>query len=249
MVSYFSHDSNARNDAKILDLRMKHGAEGYGVYFMIIERLREEQDYMSVKDYNILAFDLRVRSDLVKSVVEDFGLFQFKDELFYSESLLKRMGIMEEISEKRSRAGKKGAESRWNNGKNGNAIKNNGKAMANASGNMANAIEKHGNKTNKTNKINKIKQTKENELFECFWDSYPKKIGKTKAKQVFEKINPNDDLVDKMIAKVEEYKLTNQWLKDNGQFIPHPTTWLNQGRWEDELTTQTVSEAERIMNL
>ena len=249
MVSYFSHDSNARNDAKILDLRMKHGAEGYGVYFMIIERLREEQDYMSVKDYNILAFDLRVRSDLVKSVVEDFGLFQFKGELFYSESLLKRMGIMEEISEKRSRAGKKGAELRWNNGKNGNAIKNNGKAMANASGNMAIAIEKHGNKTNKTNKTNKIKQTKENELFECFWDSYPKKIGKTKAKQVFEKINPDDDLVNKMIAKVDEYKLTNQWLKDNGQFIPHPTTWLNQGRWEDELTTQTISEAERIMNL
>lgn len=47
--SYFSHDGNARNDAKLLKVRMKHGAAGYGVYFMILERLREEDVYMSSK--------------------------------------------------------------------------------------------------------------------------------------------------------------------------------------------------------
>ena len=73
--SYFSHDSNARNDDKLIRLRMKHGAAGYGVYFMILERLREETDYMSIKDYNMIAFDFRVDSSLVKSVIEDFGLF------------------------------------------------------------------------------------------------------------------------------------------------------------------------------
>ena len=112
---YFSHDSNARYDNKLIRLRMRHGAAGYGVYFMILERLREEDDYMSVKDYNMIAFDLRVDAALVKSVVEDFGLFAFADDgkCFYSESFNRRMGIKDTLKRKRSEAGKKGSEVRW----------------------------------------------------------------------------------------------------------------------------------------
>ena len=109
-TNYFSHDSNARNDEKLVRLRMKQGAAGYGVYFMILERLREEADYMSAKDYNMIAFDLRVDAAIVKSVVEDFGLFTFTDDgkCFYSESFTRRMLVMEEASSRRSVAGKKG---------------------------------------------------------------------------------------------------------------------------------------------
>ena len=73
--NYFSHDSNARNSNKLINVRMRHGAAGYGVYFMILERLREEKEYMSIKDYNMIAFDLRVDASLIKSIVEEFGLF------------------------------------------------------------------------------------------------------------------------------------------------------------------------------
>lgn len=66
-ISYFSHDSNARNSEKLLNVRMKYGAAGYGIYFMIIERLREEGDYTSVKDYNMIGFDLRVPASEVKA--------------------------------------------------------------------------------------------------------------------------------------------------------------------------------------
>lgn len=111
MNSYFSHDSNARNSDKLLPLRMKMGAEGYGIYFMILERLREEPNYMSVKDYNMLAFDLRVDSIKVKQVIEDFGLFVFTDngKYFYSEGFMTRMKQKDEKSEK-ARAS---ARSRW----------------------------------------------------------------------------------------------------------------------------------------
>ncbi|MDK8252671.1 DUF4373 domain-containing protein, partial [Enterococcus faecalis] len=47
---YFSHDSNARNSDELIPVRMKFGAEGYGVYFMLLERLREEGNYTSIKD-------------------------------------------------------------------------------------------------------------------------------------------------------------------------------------------------------
>lgn len=112
---YFSHDSNARNSDKILPLRMRHGAEGYGIYFMILERLREEPEYMSVKDYNMIAFDLRVDAGKVKSIVEDFGLFVFTEDgkYFYSESFKRRMQRMDAKSEKLSEAGKRGNEKRW----------------------------------------------------------------------------------------------------------------------------------------
>lgn len=115
ITNYFSHDSNARNDAKLVNLRMKHGAAGYGVYFMILERIREEDNYMSAKDYNMIAFDLRVDAAIVKSVVEDFGLFTFTDDgkCFYSESFTRRMDIKDTLRRQRSEGGKIGMKNRW----------------------------------------------------------------------------------------------------------------------------------------
>jgi len=151
--SYFSHDGNARNDAKLLKVRMKHGAAGYGVYFMILERLREEDGYMSAKDYNMIAFDLRVDAGLIKSVVEDFGLFAFTEdgECFYSESFNRRMIVKDEIKKKRSEAGKKGGAPRGND--NASKNKNNQKQ---ANGCFETSKESKGNKNIKK------KESKEN---------------------------------------------------------------------------------------
>ena len=110
-TSYFSHDSNARNDEKILAVRMKFGMEGYGIYFAILERLRDSADYMSIRDYNVIAFDFRVSAEKVKSIVEDFGLFVFTEDCkyFYSESFLQRMKLKDLKSEK----ARESANLRW----------------------------------------------------------------------------------------------------------------------------------------
>ena len=112
--AYFSHDSNARNDGKIIALRMKHGMEGYGIYFGILERLRENSDYTSTTNYDIIAFDLRVDSKKVRSIVEDFGLFVISEDgsYFYSESFTNRMKPLEEKREKCRMAGKESGKSR-----------------------------------------------------------------------------------------------------------------------------------------
>ena len=68
MKSYFSHDSNARNSDKLIKVRMGLGAEGYGIFFMLIERLREEEGYKSTIDYNILAFEFKVDPEKIKQV-------------------------------------------------------------------------------------------------------------------------------------------------------------------------------------
>lgn len=78
----------------------------------------------------------------------------------------------------------------------------------------------------------------EGEKFNEFWTAYPKKQGKTVALKAFLKVNPPPELFRVMLAAVETQKKTQQWQKDNGQFIPMPATWLNQKRWEDVTEVQ-----------
>lgn len=70
------------------------------------------------------------------------------------------------------------------------------------------------------------------EMFEKFWLAYPKKVGKKAARKVFQKI---DVPLETLLTAIERQKCSDQWSRDNGQYIPNPTTWLNQGRWEDEV--------------
>ena len=120
LSSYFPHDSNARNDERLVKVRMQHGPAGYGVYFMLVERLREDQKYMSVVDYNLIAYDLRIDASLAKSIIRDFGLFAFtvdpeRGECFYSESLRQRMARKDEITAKRKAASALGVSVRQEN--------------------------------------------------------------------------------------------------------------------------------------
>lgn len=68
--------------------------------------------------------------------------------------------------------------------------------------------------------------------FEAFWNAYPRKIGKGAAEKAFKKAIFNR--IEDLLEAIERQKKTAQWKKENGQFIPHPATWLNQKRWLDE---------------
>lgn len=70
------------------------------------------------------------------------------------------------------------------------------------------------------------------DAFERFWSVYPRKIGKQSAKRAFERVKVP---LETLVTAVERQKCSDQWTQNNGQFIPHPATWLNQGRWDDEL--------------
>ena len=73
------------------------------------------------------------------------------------------------------------------------------------------------------------------DLFNQFWDAYPKHIAKQSAVKAFEKLKPDEKLLEAMLKAIEMQKESKQWEKDGGAFIPYPATWLNQRRWEDEL--------------
>jgi hypothetical protein len=89
---------------------------------------------------------------------------------------------------------------------------------------------------------------KEN-LFDEFWKAYPKKKSKGQAKKAWLKINPTKNRLSQILTSLEKLKKSNDWMKDKGQFIPHPATWLNAEGWEDEVESikpGKISEQENI---
>ncbi len=109
---YFSHDANARNDQKILEIRMKYGMRGYGIYFGIVEILREANAYQLPSKCSQIAYDLREPKDDVHDIIHNYNLFEFTEDgnFFYSASLKRRMERLENIRTKRKESGKKGGE-------------------------------------------------------------------------------------------------------------------------------------------
>ena len=80
----------------------------------------------------------------------------------------------------------------------------------------------------------KKKEERRDIYFARFWETYPRKESKQTARKAFEKLNPDEALLQTMLEAVERFKESEQWKEDNGRFIPYPATWINQKRWEDE---------------
>jgi hypothetical protein len=70
--------------------------------------------------------------------------------------------------------------------------------------------------------------------FDAFWSEYPRKVGKAAARKAYTKV-ARSVMPETLLTALRGQISSPQWLKEGGQFIPHPATWLNQGRWEDEL--------------
>lgn len=75
------------------------------------------------------------------------------------------------------------------------------------------------------------------ESFNEFWQAYPRKAGKDAAWRAWQKRRPDKELTRTILAAIARQRTWEGWLKEGGQFIPHPSTWLNNGRWMDEPLT------------
>jgi hypothetical protein len=89
-------------------------------------------------------------------------------------------------------------------------------------------------KTNNLEKTNLL-----DAQFNQFWETYPRKVGKGKARQAFEKALEKTD-IDTILAGVQAY-VHHEGYNDM-EFIAHPTSWLNGERWDDEYETPMRKE-------
>ncbi len=72
------------------------------------------------------------------------------------------------------------------------------------------------------------------EKFNQFWYEYPKKKAKFAAMKAWAKLKPDEALFDDIMMGLRKARASVEWKREGGRFIPHPATFLNQGRWEDE---------------
>ena len=82
--------------------------------------------------------------------------------------------------------------------------------------------------------MNSPSKTLAERRFDEFWAAYPKKVGRKAAQTSWKNKTKPTRAHDKIMTAIGRARVTEQWQKEGGRFIPNPTTWLNQGRWDDE---------------
>ena len=142
----------------------------------------------------------------VKAVLEEF--FTLTDEGWFHQRVDKEIKHFQAKRQQASNAGKASAERRNNIRSTGVQPTNNHKPITN-------------------NQVNK----EYIDRFDDFWKHYPRKVAKPNALKAWLKLKPDDDLTKKIISAISNQNLASR----EQQFIPHPASWLNAQRWEDEI--------------
>ena len=233
---YFPHDIGACNDPKLIDLRIRFGWKAIGMFWAITEALHKEDNGSLPKHIiSSMILDFYLQEEIRESRHIREEVKEFENLLYANALLIECDGIttslrVQENLQKRmekSKKAKASAMARWGNNKPNNA---------NA---MRLECERNAIKERKGKEI-KVKESKymSEKDFDIFWELYPNKVNKSKAKKKF--LNIKKDKLDNILDSIKKYKLSDQWKKENGKFIPHPTTWLNGERWEDEFRDNKI---------
>ena len=220
-------------------------AESTGVYIRVMCIMHKSQEYGTVllkqKDKQnpskIKNFAVKLHRLMPYSVdVIERSLAELVDEevlTIEGDVLMQRRMVKDGIlSQIRANAGSKGGKAAKGKSAAGSFAQAKSKAKEQAK-EQANAeyeyeIESENESTKKPKKPT-VKG------FDVFWSAYPRKVAKPNALKAFEKVQPDEALLSRMLDAVERAKASPQWMKDGGQYIPHPATWLNAQRWEDEI--------------
>lgn len=91
-----------------------------------------------------------------------------------------------------------------------------------------------------------VKDDLDTQRFESFWQMYPNKKAKANARKAWDKLKVDGTLYTEIMRGLALHKKSRDWIKDDGQFIPHPASWLNGKRWEDEFEKEPTRKAEKL---
>lgn len=111
---FFSHDANAKDDPKCMLMIDQMGLEGYGIFWILVETLREQKNYRyPLQLVPPLARKYNTTTAKMETVIASYNLFETdSSSLFFSHSLNRRMRFLEAKKLQQSEAGKKGVEAK-----------------------------------------------------------------------------------------------------------------------------------------
>lgn len=101
--------------------------------------------------------------------------------------------------------------------------------------------------TNLTNQINKPHMVM-SDLFDQFWNEYPKKVGRKKAYDTWQSINPSEQDLNAMLINISDRLHQGAWSLETKQFIPHPANYLGGELWTDEIIQRNIYERNQKRN-
>lgn len=169
--------------------------------------------------------------------------------LYYNERLEKEMAKRASYTTSQSEKGTKGALSRWHSHSTAIAQpmsnqcpSENENINRNINISFSNDRDANIGECSKSPQMTK-KCTSNEVLFDRFWEAYPKKKAKVEARKRWDKLKVTDALAQTMLDAIAEQKKSADWTREDGRFIPYPATWLNQGRWLDELSASEPNTA------
>jgi hypothetical protein len=223
---FLKHDYTARNDQRVLQLRFKFGAEGYGAYWMLLEYMAEDPTgYLDRGALGGLSISIGVANGRLSEIVDcclEIGLLKVCEHgKLFSERLIDHKKNLFDASEN----GRNGAKKRWGN-----------------RGLLVPQCEPNADIDKDTDQDKELKN-KYNVFFEKFWESYPKKTGKGAALKSWQKIKDKNATLDLILGALAWQTETINWQKENGQYVPNPATYLNQQRWLDEQSGYTPNRS------
>lgn len=154
------------------------------------------------------------------------GNYQIHDYLEYQPSRRMVEGRRAELSSSRSTSGARGASKRW------------GKRVANAHGvdgkRVVSEWQDDGPDPDPDKRDPPL--VPQRQQFDRWWAAYPRKVAKQQAWRMWERISPDALSFAKMMGTLALQVSAPEWQRDGGKFIPHPATYLHQGRYEDDVT-------------
>jgi hypothetical protein len=221
-LDYFPMD--VEMDDKVELIEAKHGITGFGILVKLYQKIYKEGYFINVTEETLLLLSKRISVDInkVNEVINDCIKYDiFNEKLYKSFKILTSAGIQKRYLQAVDR--RKDIELIEKfiivdiNGLNVNI-------------NWINTDIGTQSKV-KESKVNKsIIYTDE---FLIFWQAYPNAVSKKKSFEYWQKQKDKPD-IEIILQKLEVHKKSDQWQKDNGQFIPMSTTYINQARWDDK---------------
>lgn len=205
--------------------------EQHGAYLLLLMTMWRAEGKLPNCDKKLARIVGATASRWAKIKADVLEFFDVEEDFITNKRLMFELKKASEKSIKRAEAGTRGGEAK--------ALKDNKARVANASQLPCHSSEPEPDTTvtNVPVVVTPPAKRPDRKLiaegFVAFWQAYPLRKGKEAAAKAFARALTRIDDPDPLgviLAGIE--RCQREW--DDPKYIPHPSTWLNQGRWADE---------------
>jgi len=241
-IDFYQHYANSDQHPKFKMLRTIYGWAGEGQFWALNNRIAQAENCCLdiSKKYNKaaiaadLGFSLETFDGYIKCLMDDCELIKECSDGIITTDIIQEnfQRVSGDRNAARERFRKKYTKEK------GDSIE-----KGETSGEEPETSDEETYKV-KESKVKESKGNKYSPEFETFWTAYPRKKAKGQAWKTWLKLKKQKSLpaLETILKAIGLQKTGKDWLKDAGEFIPHPSTWLNGTGWDDEVETSGIPQ-------